>query len=140
DVKYGNSRGATESTPFTNGTGTTPTGNGIDGISGTGALSIRADNPYLPADARALLATNGITGANTFQITRLNNDWGGQREYHYEYEVFRAVTGFNGDLANGWKYEAFYNYGRNQTSLLNKDRVTGRLNQQLDSTIVNGQI
>jgi outer membrane receptor protein involved in Fe transport len=140
DVKYADSRGATESTPFSNTQGTTPTGNGTDGISGTGALSIRGDNPYLPADARALLASNGITGANTFQITRLNNDWAGQREYHYEYQVFRAVTGLNGDLQNGWKYEAYYDYGRNQTSLLNKDRVTARLNQQLDSTVVNGQI
>ncbi|GIL40001.1 TonB-dependent receptor domain-containing protein [Roseiterribacter gracilis] len=142
DVKYADSRGATESTPFTNGTGTAPTGNGTDGISGTGSLVARADNPYLPADARALLAGAGITGAGTFQFTRLNNDWGGQREYHYEYQVFRAVTGFNGELQNGWKYEAFYDYGRNQTSLLNKDRVTARINQQLDAAVdpTSGQI
>jgi iron complex outermembrane recepter protein len=142
DVKYANSRGATESTPFTNNTGTAPSGNGIDGISGTGSLVARADNPYLPADARALLAGAGITGSGTFQFTRLNYDWAGQREYHYEYNVFRAVTGFNGELQNGWKYEAYYNYGRNETTLMNKDRVTARLNQQIDSVVdpATGQI
>jgi iron complex outermembrane recepter protein len=139
DFKYSNSRGTTLSTPFTNGSGTAPSGNGIDGISGTGALVARADNPYLPADARALLAASGITGSGTFQFTRLNDDWG-SRNYRYEYNVFRAVTGLNGELQNGWKYEAYYNYGRNQSTLTNQDRITGRLNQQIDSTVVNGQI
>jgi outer membrane receptor protein involved in Fe transport len=138
DVKYSNSRGTTQSTPFTNGTGTPATGS--NGQVGSGALAIRADNAYLPADLRALLASNGITGAQTFQITRLNNDWAGSRAYSAEYSVFRAVVGFNGDLQNGWKYETFYNYGRNRTTLTNKDRVTASINQQLDATVVNGQV
>jgi iron complex outermembrane recepter protein len=142
DVKYANSRGATGSTPFTNGSGTAPTGNGIDGRSGSGSLVARADNPFLPADARALLAGAGITGAGTFQFTRLNDDWAGKREYKYEYNVFRAVTGFNGDLQNGWKYEAYYDYGRNQSQLTNRDRITARLNQQIDAMVdpATGQI
>jgi iron complex outermembrane recepter protein len=139
DMKYSSSRGATKSTPQANGSGNPATGNGSDGILGSGALAIRADNPYLPADLRALLAQNGLSGSNTFQITRYNYDWNGERQYQYEYQVFRSVTGLNGDLQNGWKYEAYYNYGRNRTTLTNKDRVTARLNQQLDATVVDGQ-
>ncbi len=93
DVKYSNSRGSSEPTPLSNSTGAVPTGNGTDGISGAGSLRARADNPFLPADARALLASAGITGAGTFDFTRLNADWSGQREFKYEYAVFRAVEG-----------------------------------------------
>ncbi|GIL37942.1 TonB-dependent receptor domain-containing protein [Roseiterribacter gracilis] len=138
DVKYSNSRGSTQSTPFTNGTGAVATGS--NGQVGSGALAIRADNAYLPADLRSLLTANGITGANTFQITRVNADWAGSRAYNADYSVFRSVVGFNGELSNNWKYEAYYNYGRNRTVLTNKERVVDKLNQQLDATVVGGQI
>lgn len=135
DMKYSNSRGTSRSTPMTNGTGTPPTG--TNGVTGSGALTIQADNAYLPSDLKALLTADKLS---SFTITRLNDDWYGPREYSYEYEVMRGVFGLNGDLTNGWHYEAYYDYGRNHTSLVNTDRVVSLFNQQLDAVNVGGKI
>ncbi|TWB56362.1 TonB-dependent receptor domain-containing protein [Nitrospirillum viridazoti] len=135
DLKYSDSRGTSRSTPFTNGTGTP--GTGTNGQLGSGALTIQADNAYLPSDLKALLATDKVS---SFTITRVNDDWYGPREYAYEYEVMRGVFGLNGDLTNGWHYEAYYDYGRNRTSFVNTDKVVSLFNQQLDAVNVGGKI
>lgn len=128
DAKFSDSEGFTRSTPMANGTGTPGTGTNL--TSATGALQISSDNPYIPSDLSALLAANKLT---SFQMTRVNADWGGARQYSFEYQVARVVTGFNGELKNGWKWEAFYNYGRNRTDFINTDRLQVNLVQQLDA-------
>ncbi|MDE1147099.1 MAG: TonB-dependent receptor [Azospirillaceae bacterium] len=128
DLKYSNSRGTSRSSPMSNSTGTPPTG--FNGVSGTGAMTIQADNAYLPSDLKTLLTADGLS---SFTMTRLNEDWYGPREYSYEYEVMRGVFGLNGEFTNGWHYEAYYDYGRNHTTLVNSDRVVSLYNQQLDA-------
>jgi iron complex outermembrane recepter protein len=127
DVKYAGSRGSSTNTPhFNNGAAPTtdPFDRSVD--SAQAAFLIKADNPFVPANFRSLV------GNSSFALNRYNKDWA-VRDGKAEYEYFRGVAGLNGTLVNGWKYEAYYNYGRNSTNFYNVDRVENRLRQQIDA-------
>jgi iron complex outermembrane recepter protein len=135
DVKYAASRGSATNTPHFN-NGGTPTSDPFsheDDAPQVGFL-IKSDNPFIPANFKAL------TGNTSFTINRYNKDWA-VRDGRAAYEYFRGVFGFNGSFTNGWKYETYFNYGRNNTMFNNIDRVEDRFRQQIDAIrLPNGQI
>ncbi|MDB5367067.1 MAG: hypothetical protein JWM77_2994 [Rhodospirillales bacterium] len=122
DVKYGNSHGTFDNATHSNGT---------IGTTARAALFVPSTNPFTPADLRALEVAGAAPGV---ALTRYNLDWA-KRGLDYNYDVFRAVLGFDGQFTNGWKYDVSYNYGRNKTTFQNVDRITANINQQLDAVV-----
>ncbi|MGH6780490.1 MAG: TonB-dependent receptor domain-containing protein [Sphingomonadaceae bacterium] len=72
------------------------------------------NNPFLTAQARALLVSSLAPGATTFAAQRFNVDFGGRGENHKR-ETFRVVAGVDGTFNDDWRYEVAFNYGRLDT-------------------------
>lgn len=73
-----------------------------------GRLTIRADNPFLPATVRNQLLA---AGQDRFAFGRINTDFGFFTATAKN-ETVRGVLGLEGDLGNGWGWDAHYEYGR----------------------------
>jgi len=75
-------------------------------------------NPFLPADARALLA--GALDADGDNIVTINIFRrmleAGSRISEDSRTLWRMVSGFRGELPNGWDWEVSYNVGRNENT------------------------
>lgn len=97
----------------------------------TYAYRIQSDNAFLPADLKAMLATAGVT---QFDITRNDRDFG-IRTYESEYETTRFVTGFDGAFTNGWRFEAYVNYGQTESQFVNFDRLQKEFYQSIDAVL-----
>ncbi len=127
DVKYSQVSGEIENTPTSSGTGSA-----ADGVNNpaSGGLLVKNDNPYLPTALKTLMTSAGVTSITG---TRLNVDWFGPRKSYYDSQSFRAVMGFKGELNNDWKYQTYYNYGRNNGNFGNNTILTQQWVQALDS-------
>jgi len=97
---------------------------------------VKPTNAYLPASLRSLLAGTQFS---------LGKDLDNQIVSHNEVEsnVFRGLIGLDGDLGGSWKWNAYYQYGRNTRR---QDRTNSRVNTPfqyaLDAVVnpANGQI
>jgi len=103
----------------------------------------RLDNPFLSAQARALItsqliasgtAPGSITGATRFKLQENLLDLGVRNEASKR-NTFRIVGGLKGDLGSGWHYDISGNYGQFKEST----KIEGNLNVQrfllaMDST------
>jgi len=76
-------------------------------------------NPFIPADLAILLATrvgsdpllvgSGATEPIRLAIRSLNT---GLRTTTIENQVLQGLFGIRGEITEGWRYEAYYSYGR----------------------------
>jgi len=66
-----------------------------------------ANNPYLPADVSAAMATAGL---NSFSFSLNAFDFGNSR-IRVEDQIPRAVLGINGKLGDTWLWDAGYEWG-----------------------------
>lgn len=67
-----------------------------------------------------------------FQLLRRNTE-GGPRIADLDHTSYRAVLGSKGDLGKAWSYDAYYQYGRTNYSLVYKNEFSvSRLNKALD--------
>lgn len=71
-------------------------------------IDVSANNAFLPASVRATAAANNITsfrvGYGSVDLGRMVND--------IERENYRVVGTLAGELGQGWKWQAYYQYGR----------------------------
>lgn len=76
-------------------------------------------NPFIPADLRTLL--NARTGDNANLAGSGANEAfpigyrflaTGLREQSFHNQVIQALGGIRGEIADGWRYEAYYSWGR----------------------------
>lgn len=81
-----------------------------------GVLSptMRRDNPFITAQARAVLDQILAPSATTFTLARNNVDFGARAEDHNR-DTYRIVAGVNGEITSRVRYEAVFNYGRTDT-------------------------
>ncbi|WP_295800584.1 TonB-dependent siderophore receptor [uncultured Microbulbifer sp.] len=56
----------------------------------------------------------GNTWVEGFSDFRVRPVAGGTRDYQQETETFRLASGLRGDLANGWSWDTFVSYGKNE--------------------------
>jgi iron complex outermembrane receptor protein len=75
-----------------------------------GNLTIRQDNAYLPDSVRAAMLANGL---QTITVGRLNDDTGPVLS-DARNSTFRAVAGAKGELGGSWRWDGYYQYGRNR--------------------------
>ena len=82
----------------------------------SGALNptFSINNPFLTPQARALLVQSLAPGATGFTMQRFNIDFGGRGENHQR-DVYRVVTGLEGNFLDTWRYEVSLNYGHAET-------------------------
>ena len=78
-----------------------------------GNLVIQRDNAFLPASIRAQMTSLGL---NTITIGRINDDTG-YTKLESQNRTYRGVVGAKGELGGGWKWDAYYQYGRNSYAL-----------------------
>lgn len=69
--------------------------------------TIQNTNAFLPASIKTAMATNAIT---SFTLGRFSNDYGSIVSPSYSH-TWRTVVGANGDLGDGWSYDAYYTHG-----------------------------
>jgi outer membrane receptor protein involved in Fe transport len=81
--------------------------------------SFRCNNPFLSADALAVLQSVGRCANPTtdrFPLSRFNVDFGGRGELQ-DRDTYRIVLGIDGSFNDDWRYEVALNYGRLETDL-----------------------
>ncbi|MET0498672.1 MAG: TonB-dependent receptor [Steroidobacteraceae bacterium] len=89
---------------------------------------IKADNAYLPAAVAALFPPGGQAsiGKDLDGSYRALNSANA--------EVFRAVAGLNGGLFKDWRWDAYYQYGRNtREQTISNTRVNSFFQYSLDA-------
>jgi len=83
-----------------------------------GSLFIQADNAFLPSAVRARLAP----GEPGFIFSRLHTDFGFV-EANDEVKTRRAVAGLRGELAGGWSWDFYYQYGKSERENIDPGNV-----------------
>ena len=80
------------------------------------ATPILAGNPFIPASIAASMAANNIA---SFALGRTYGDIG-DAALNTHNKMYRVVASLDGDLGGSWKWDAYYQYGRNdfRTDLL----------------------
>lgn len=74
-------------------------------------ITIRSDNPFIPASLRALLNPAGGAAIGQFAITRFNTDLGFFTADSTA-QTMRFALGARGQLTDSWSWEAYYQWGR----------------------------
>jgi outer membrane receptor protein involved in Fe transport len=115
---------------------------------GVNRETVRVDNPFLSAQARAVItaerARSGLTTTGATRLSIRQNLLGlGARTEEAKRETYRVVGGVRGDFLDDWSYEVAVNYGR----LKEETAILGNLDAQrfllgLDSAVnpATGQI
>lgn len=95
----------------------------------TGALAITVPitNSFLPASVKTAMANAGVS---TISVGRLFNDTG-PVETNITNNTVRIVAGAKGDLGAGWAYDAYFQWGENNSTILAgpNNLITGRFFQ-----------
>lgn len=90
---------------------------------------VRADNPFVPQSLRTLLAGTSFSLGKDVdaQIPALNRA---------QAEVWRGVLGLNGEIGSDWRWNAYYQYGRNDRHQSARySRVNTEFQYALDAAI-----
>ena len=78
-----------------------------------GNLVIRRDNAFLPDSVRQQMTALNL---QTITIGRVSYDTG-KIKLDRDNKHVRGVVGFNGSFSDDWKWDAYYQYGRNEYDL-----------------------
>jgi outer membrane receptor protein involved in Fe transport len=76
-------------------------------------FTIFSGNPYIPASIQTRMNELGLA---SFPLGRLNRDFARTYEELYE-ETTRFVVGLTGGFGDGWVFDMYYTYGRNDHHL-----------------------
>lgn len=106
------------------------------GMSTGNAYNIKANNAFLPDELKTMLAQAGMTN---FNISRIDTDFG-IRTSRSEYDTARFVTGVDGAFSNGWRFEAYVNYGQTESQFTNFDRLQKEFYESIDAVFEDGKI
>jgi outer membrane receptor protein involved in Fe transport len=80
--------------------------------SSLGSILVPINNPYLPAAVRQRMAAAGVSCVNVGRVFR-DPGMGDFRVDDGSPSIFRGVIGAEGKLIANWKWEGYYQYGRN---------------------------
>jgi outer membrane receptor protein involved in Fe transport len=78
----------------------------------TTGITIRGDNPYIPAATRTAFTNAGLplTSSTSFTLGRMGDDFG-YTDNHAQTDVYRALASLKGALGENWSWDAYYQYG-----------------------------
>lgn len=87
-------------------------------------LTVRNDNPFLPASVRTAMATAGVT---SFTMARRSLDIGDPSlqwlPYAAKTTAYRGVAGLNGSFGDSWKWHVYDEYGHTELFQKQGNRV-----------------
>lgn len=96
-------------------------------------LVVPVTNPFIPADLAALLATRtgdsaAFAGSGADEAISLAYRFlpTGLRVSNFDTKIWQGLVGVRGDIAPGWRYEAYASYGKTVIDT----RATGNVNVQ----------
>jgi iron complex outermembrane receptor protein len=99
-------------------------------------IRITQDNPFLSAGVRATIAATGVIGTDgrrAVYLGRVGDDFGPTAGYSRN-ELVRVAAGFSGEIAEGWDFDAYYQYGSNRyRQTVTNNRITARFNNAVDA-------
>lgn len=105
------------------------------------ALTIQADNPFIPRSTDPTLDIPTIlanSGATSFTLGKGFDDIG-PAGLHTEADVYRAVAGLAYDIGGGWKFDAYYQFGRTDFRRdLTNGIITERILRAIDAVDAGG--
>ncbi|MBO9580380.1 MAG: TonB-dependent receptor [Sphingobium sp.] len=81
--------------------------------SGLGSLLVNINNPFLPTSVHDAAVAAGVTCFNMGKVFR-EDGLGDVRTADGSPSIWRGVVGAEGEIFSGWKYSAYYQYGRNR--------------------------
>jgi outer membrane receptor protein involved in Fe transport len=100
------------------------------------AYSIKRGNPFIPTSSNPTLDINTIMAANnlpSFTLGRNFNEYGAP-PVESDNEAFRTVGSLNGELAGGWTWDTYYQYGKNDfVSTATGLGISARVTRALDA-------
>ncbi|BBB14534.1 TonB-dependent receptor (plasmid) [Sphingopyxis sp. FD7] len=100
-------------------------------------VTIRRDNEFLPASVAAIMDANAIT---SFTLGRAFMDLNGSVNSARN-ETYRAVLSLDGRIADGWRWDAYYQYGRNEfQQVYTGNIVNARVTNAVDAVRVGNQV
>ncbi|MBT0669831.1 TonB-dependent receptor [Novosphingobium profundi] len=88
-------------------------GDNVQGSATSSSIYINADNAYLSQDIKDTLAAAGESG---FYMGRYNNDLSYSR-IDFERKSTQGTLAFDGTLANGFRWSAYYSHGAYQNNI-----------------------
>lgn len=93
-------------------------------------LTIKVDNPYLPASTRQTMVSNNMSA---IVVGKLGVDFGTMDSVS-ERDSYRIVSGGSGELGGSWKWDAYAQYGLTDYHQTTKNnRITARFNKAIDA-------
>ncbi len=99
---------------------------------------VPATNPFISADIRALLNSRTgddplLTGSGAAEGLRIGYRFlgTGLREQSFTNKVKQGLAGLRGEIVPGWRYEAYYSYGKTTIDQAAKGNVNVQKVQQL---------
>lgn len=87
---------------------------GISGVTFEPSIRVSADNAYLPASIKSIMAANNLT---SFTMGRIGKDTctSDPSQCYFIHDasntVYRGVLALKGDLGGGWTWNAYYEHG-----------------------------
>jgi|GEM_PF-5395568 iron complex outermembrane receptor protein len=124
DAKYASSRGKENGNNF--GLTSPPAAGNI-----TGQITVPVTSVFTPVALQQLENQAGVTSIN---LNKSLDDWDAFT-FSYDYELYRSVVGFDGQLKNGWNYNVYYNFGRYENTFINTAAHLDLLNEAVDAVI-----
>lgn len=96
---------------------------------GASALTIRGDNPFLPAALKTALTTAGLplTSATSFTLGRMGDDFG-YADNQNQSDAVRVLAGLSGSITDSWKWDISAQYGQTK---YDQDVRNNRIQQQV---------
>ena len=80
---------------------------------GGGAIRLQIDNAFLNDTTRQMMLDAGVTN---IPLSRANRELSGTDYFSYN-EVWRAHFGAEGEFANGWGWDFYYQWGQNKSRM-----------------------
>lgn len=100
-------------------------------------LTVSRDNAFLPDSVRRQMVALGLT---TLPFGTLNANLGQLRPINTRH-LQRYLAGADGNLGNGWKWNAYYQYGRTRTdNVVDNLLITANFNKAIDVRATGGRL
>lgn len=88
----------------------------------TDMIPVPFTNPFIPADALAVIQAAEGAGATSFMMDWRAQD-AGTRDFEYQGETISTLIGVEGEFADNWTWDAYFNWGRSETFEETLDQV-----------------
>jgi len=117
DLSYGHVKGTTYSSTFRD-------------YNGSIIGNIQIDNPYIPEAVHDVMVANGIS---QLQLGRSGFDLGSPKGVS-QTGTFRTVAGLEGSFGSGWRWEAYYQFGRTKFRQdMSNDPINANMRKAVDA-------